>query len=195
MSKNGTVDYSKSLIYKLCCNDTDITDIYIGSTTNMKNRKYQHKSTCHNENNKNYKCHLYQFIRDTGGFSNWSMILVDYVDVNNKQELLKKEREYIDKLKPALNRIIPTRTPQEYYEKNKQKIQEHHKEHYENNKQKILEQTKERYEKNKEKHLAYAKKYYENNKKTKITCECGCIVKDIYKHTKSKKHIKLMECK
>ena len=36
--KVSKVDYSKSVIYKLCCKDPTITDIYIGSTTNMKGK-------------------------------------------------------------------------------------------------------------------------------------------------------------
>ncbi len=29
------IDYSKGLIYKLCCKDPTITDVYIGSTTSL----------------------------------------------------------------------------------------------------------------------------------------------------------------
>ena len=35
-------DYSNGIVYKLCCNDPAITDIYVGSTLNMKSRKYEH---------------------------------------------------------------------------------------------------------------------------------------------------------
>jgi len=37
------IDYSKSIIYKICCNDINIIDIYIGSTTNFITRKAEHK--------------------------------------------------------------------------------------------------------------------------------------------------------
>ena len=37
------IDYTQTTIYKICCNDTAITDIYVGSTTNFANRKYGHK--------------------------------------------------------------------------------------------------------------------------------------------------------
>ncbi len=43
------VNYSKGLVYKLCCNDTNIKDIYVGSTTNFIRRKSDHKSACDNE--------------------------------------------------------------------------------------------------------------------------------------------------
>ena len=38
-----TIDYSNTIIYKIYCNDSSVTDIYIGHTTNFIKRKYQHK--------------------------------------------------------------------------------------------------------------------------------------------------------
>jgi hypothetical protein len=137
----------------------------------MKARKIRHKFSCNTPTDKSYNVKVYQFIRANGGFENWSMILVDYVDVNNKQELQKKERIYIEQLKPTLNHNIPTRTPQEYskeYRKNnKEKIQEYNKKYKTTNKEKIYE---------------------------KIKCECGYIIRKDYivKHRKTQKHICLM---
>ena len=45
------IDYSKTIIYKLCCKDINITDIYVGHTTNFIKRKNEHKSDCNNPNN------------------------------------------------------------------------------------------------------------------------------------------------
>jgi hypothetical protein len=55
------IDYSKTIIYKLVCNDLSITDVYVGSTTSFVKRKYLHKSLCNNENSKCYikKIHNY----------------------------------------------------------------------------------------------------------------------------------------
>ena len=36
--------YQKGLIYKLCCKDLNIKDIYVGSTCNFARRKCQHKN-------------------------------------------------------------------------------------------------------------------------------------------------------
>ena len=47
------IDYSKTIIYKIICND-DPNFLYVGSTTNYVKRKQQHKSTCSNEKDKNY---------------------------------------------------------------------------------------------------------------------------------------------
>ena len=67
-------DYNNGFIYKLCCKDVNIKEIYVGSSTNYKQRKQSHKSDCTNENSKRYNSCAYQFIRDNGGWDNWSMI-------------------------------------------------------------------------------------------------------------------------
>lgn len=48
------IDYSKTVMYKIVCNDLTVKDCYVGSTTDFTNRKGQHKSCCINENLKNY---------------------------------------------------------------------------------------------------------------------------------------------
>ena len=68
------INYNNIIIYKLCCKDPLITDIYIGSTTNFTKRKAAHKSNCNNENCKEYKFYVYEFIRDNGNWTNWDMI-------------------------------------------------------------------------------------------------------------------------
>ena len=53
------VNYNNSTIYKLCCNDLSVTDIYVGSTTNFKMRKHDHKSRYNNELGKSYNLVVY----------------------------------------------------------------------------------------------------------------------------------------
>ena len=184
------IDYSKSLIYKLCCNDFNITDIYIGSTTNFTNRKSQHKRNCNNENSKEYNKKAYYFIRNNGGWNNWDMVLIENnLNITTKLQLHSKEREWIEKLKPSLNKCIPTRTQKEWYDDNKEVIKQRKKEYYNDNKEIINEKKKE---------------YYNNNKdiineklKQKITCDCGSVVRKdvIHRHKKSKKHIEYLNIK
>ena len=142
-------NYNNSSIYKLCCKDANIKDIYIGSTTNFTRRKCSHKSACNNINSSTYNVKVYKFIRDNRGWNNWDMVLIDNVNVNNKNELHKKEREWIENLIPSLNICIPTRTQKEY-----------NKEYTEMNKEKIKERRKIYNDKNKEKR----KEYYIINK-------------------------------
>ena len=64
------IDYQKTIIYKFVCDDLDITDIYVGATTDMIRRKAGHKNCCNNPNNKHYNFKIYQSMRKNGGFYN-----------------------------------------------------------------------------------------------------------------------------
>jgi hypothetical protein len=153
-------NYNNSCIYKIFCKDKEIEDIYIGSTTNFSKRKKSHKNHCNNPNDSHYNIKVYQFIRDNGGWSNWDMIILEEVNCENKLELLKIERKYIEKYNSLLNIEIPLRTQQEWYQKNKDKIAEQSKKYREANRDKLIEISKKYYDANKDK----AQKYYEANK-------------------------------
>jgi hypothetical protein len=163
------MNYNNSIIYKLCCRDPEITDIYVGSTTNFRRRKWQHKSSCSNVNDKNNNIHVYQFIRENGGFDAWDMVQVEQYEAKDKHDLHARERHWIETLKPSLNRVIPTRTVREYYNDNKQFIMDCSKNRYDNNKNQIQAQMKQYYEKNKQLYQIRSKQYYENNKEAYIT--------------------------
>jgi len=173
MPKTPT-DYSKSLIYKLCCKDPNITDIYIGSTTSLKHRKASHKACCNTETRKGYNNYKYKFIRENGTWENWDMILIEYYPCETKLQLERREREFIEKLKSSLNQTIPTRTYKEYREDFKEQRTAYNKKYR---------------EENREHRTAYNKKYRDDNK-IKIECECGSIVLKYYltEHKKTKKH-------
>ena len=81
------IDYSKALIYKIVCNDLNIKDCYVGSTTDFTKRKGHHKRGCNNVNTKCYNYNVYQFIRANGGWDNWTMVLVENYPCENKLEL------------------------------------------------------------------------------------------------------------
>ena len=191
------IDYSKSCIYKICCKDTNITDCYIGSTTNFTKRKNGHKSSCINENNKLYNLNVYKFIRDNGGWDNWDMVLVEKVNVNDGNELKKEERKWIEQLNSTLNSNIPTRTNKEWYIDTKQIRLQQVKEYTEKNKDKKKEYLKEYTEKNKEKILQYKKEYRQKNKKEinkkqleKVECTiCNSLITkcNLGRHQKTKK--------
>jgi hypothetical protein len=197
-------DYSKAIVYKLCCKDVQIKEIYIGSTCNFSRRKCAHKTICNNENDQSYNLKVYQFIRDNGGFGFWDMIQVEaYPECANKRELEQYERYHIEELKPALNCNIPNRTCKEYHCDNKKIILERQKKYREQNKNKILEINKKYYEHNKQIIAEKHKGYYEKNidkileqKKEKIVCECGSKITKCYlsRHKKTKKHLSIINC-
>jgi len=176
-------DYNKANIYKLCCKDIKIKEIYVGSTTNFTRRKHCHKSNCNNEKHRAYNYNVYRFIREHGNWENWDMILVEEVVCETKLELCKIERYYLEKLGATLNKYIPARTEKEW-----------RKEYNKDNKDKIKVYKKE-----------WIKEYRENNReksreyrKLITKCICGQNIKNNSKsgHYRSKKHrIRISEIK
>lgn len=161
------MNYSDMIIYKICCNDLSIKDIYIGHTCNLAKRRWHHKNCCNNENGK-YNMKVYQFIRENGGWDNWSVILVDKCPCLDLEEATKIERHYIEILNATLNMVIPSRTTKEYYYANKEKRLENHKKWVNENPDKVKQYTIEYREKNKERILEKdresSKLYREKNK-------------------------------
>ena len=130
-------DFSKSVIYKLCCKDPNITDEYIGSTTCFKQRKAQHKKNLRDNTKKDIR--LYVTIRDYGGWSNWDMIEVEKCSVNDRRELRARERYWIETLKPTLNCNLPQTIDEglgvkewrrQYHEENRGKLTEQMRQYY-----------------------------------------------------------------
>jgi len=163
-------DYSKGLMYKLCCKDTTIKEIYVGSSTNFTQRKRGHKSSCNNPNGKQYNLKVYKFIRENGGFQNWNMVLIEYFPCETELELGRREDYWKQELQSSLNTYSPHiyETKQEaqhkYRENNKEKAVEYHKVWRETNKEYKAEKDKEYYQKNKDKMNEINKKYHQNNK-------------------------------
>ena len=145
-------DYSQGKIYKIECNIT--TDVYFGSTTD----KYLSSRVSKHKNSRN--CSAIKII-DRGNFT---CKIIEHYPCKSRQELEARERWWIEN-NVCINKKIPTRTYNEWYEHNKEHRNQQCKEYYQNNKHKLQE---------------------------KITCDCGG--KYLYKHKsthcKTKKHQK-----
>lgn len=100
------MDYSKTVIYKIVCKDVTIKDCYVGHTTNFDGRIKQHRQACYNKISKQYNLNVYKFIRDNGGFENWSVIKIIDVECIDKFHVSQVEREYIELLQPTLNTVF-----------------------------------------------------------------------------------------
>ncbi len=124
------IDYSKCIMYKLCCKDINITDCYIGHTSDFRKRKATHKSDCNNPNNKRYNLNVYQFIRANGGWYNFDMVMIEEYKCSSSLEAAKRERELYEELKATLNKNVPSRSNTEYYKDNFDRINEKKKEQF-----------------------------------------------------------------
>jgi group I intron endonuclease len=151
------IDYSKSIIYKICCKDTAITDCYIGSTTDLCRRKAAHKLTCNNTTSKKYNMNVYKAVRENGEWSNWSIVVIEEYIARNKNDLHSRERYWMETLRATLNKQVPTRTHQEYRKDHKNEMKKYradNKEEIKLNRQQYREEHKD-----------------EINKK--VNCSCG----------------------
>lgn len=188
----------KYYFYKLVCKDVNVKDCYVGCTINKDRRKCHHKISCNNENIKTYNLYVYQYIREHGGWANWQMIIIDDQQCKDISEARKLERYYLEQCHATLNKLIPSRTHNEYIVDNKDKISEYQKEYTKQNKSKITEYQKEYQQKNKEELYIRRQKYYSQNKnkileqiKNPYTCpNCHSTIRigDKARHERTKKH-------
>jgi hypothetical protein len=105
------IDYTNTIIYKITCKDPTVTDVYVGHTTNFVQRKHAHKQSCTNTKSRNYKCKLYDLIRNNNGWDNWNMEIVNFFNCKDAYEARQKEQEYFILLNATLNSVEPLPLP------------------------------------------------------------------------------------
>jgi len=98
------IDYSNTIIYKIYCKNINVTDVYVGHTTNFTKRKYQHKISSNNIKNEEK---IYKVIRDNGGWDNWDMIEIAKYNCKDATEARIKEHEHYKLLNTSLNSNPP----------------------------------------------------------------------------------------
>jgi hypothetical protein len=197
-------DYKKTIIYRIICKDINITDGYIGHTTNFKNRYNSHCMDTIIETRKHYNYRVYQIIRQNGGWNNWEMLEIEKHPCENNEEARKRERYFYDIYNSELNMIKPFTDIEErmqqqrtnavayyyktdYYESNKEQIKNRVKEYADTHKVEICEKGKKYRQKNKE--VIQAKK------SMPILCCCGINTDSAHqsRHNRTVRHIKIVE--
>ena len=153
-------DYSKGKIYKLWSPSKNI--VYYGSTCETLSRRLSK----HLNDYKRYdggKGYLYSF--KVLECEDYKIELMEEYPCNNKQQLTKKEGEYII-ANECVNDYIAGRTKKEWVEDNKQQAIEVRKKYKEEHKAELREKDKiyMKTEKAKEQHKLANKKYNETKK-------------------------------
>jgi Zn ribbon nucleic-acid-binding protein len=211
------IDYSKSCVYRLIYNDITY---YVGSTTNMRQRKSAHKKISLNENRREYNYPLYEFMRNNGGFDNWTMVMIQaYPECQSSDELRMYERYHYDILRPVLNVNRPIVTKEEvlieakersrisrlenpsrskkWRDNNVEHVKAYRIQYRNDNADKIQEYN----DSHRQEKALYGKIYREVNAdklrgrdRKRGLCECGCEInlRGKSSHKKSKKHIDRM---
>jgi hypothetical protein len=139
-----SINFANTQIYRFVCNDVNITNTYVGSTTNWTKRKATHKNACNNPSNKAHIFNVYQVIRANGGWDNWSMILVENYPCNGNREAEQREQfwkeHYNDNM--GMNKAFITEDQnnqyyQQYRDTHKEQIANKNVEYYATNKEQI----------------------------------------------------------
>ena len=176
-------NYSNGKIYKLVCDTTK--KIYIGSTTLKLCKRLAHHNSdfkIYNKGNKKYNT-SYEILEN----DNYQIVLLENVKCDNREELLQRERFYIENME-CVNKCIPIRSKTEKKEINKITKQQYE----ENNKESIRIRKQKYYQEKREYMLERCEKYREKTDRTqKVMCVCGSLVSKTYisTHKKTKKHI------
>ena len=165
-------------IYKIYDNTNG--NVYYGSTINkVSDRISRHRTNYkHFVDGKRTNCKSFDIIKN----NDWTWNIEEKVEITEKWELYKLERRYIEN-NECINKNVPTRTSEEYYQANREQINERKRHYRETNREQINERQKQYYDTNREQIL----------EKRKATMECPNCKMTIGKHHKTR-HMKTKKC-
>lgn len=157
--------YQRGKIYRIISDQSD--QVYIGSTIE---KTLACRLSKHRDMHKRYLAGIHNRVTsfDILQYPDAQIILVENYPCQNKDELLARERHWIENTPNCVNKIIPGRTNAEYYQDNKDEL------------------------------LTRAREYYLANaqrKNQQYVCSCGGKYTAIHKtlHEKTQRHQKYIE--
>ena len=181
-------NYQNGKIYKIISPSRPDMLPYFGATT----QKLCQRIGKHRGIREKYNCKSSSLIECGDAV----IILIENYPCNSKEELDRKEAEYILN-NVCCNKVIPLRTDKQYREDNRERIAERVKQYYQDNKEEIVERVKQYYQDNKEEIVERQKEHYQENKERilelqsqKHLCLCGGRHTQGHKkkHERTKKH-------
>jgi hypothetical protein len=154
------------VIYKIVCIDKTLDFIYIGSTSNLTSRKWDHKKRLTQSYRTGYNLKLYETMREYGGWDHFEFHPIEELVGVSKLQARIREQYWIDYYKPNLNSANAYTVRKEYMV--------------------IYNQT----EGGKLSKLKTLEKRYEKYRKDRTDCECGSNIRtiDLQRHLESEKH-------
>ncbi len=135
-------------IYKICCEDPLITDFYIGSSKNIRDRKSKHKSAC---NGDKINLKIYQIIRANAGWENFRMVIIEELPDTTRIAAQIREEYWRVELSATMNTnraysdITNAERCRAYREQNPELCRIQDRIYYENNKEAIKEKKNEKF--------------------------------------------------
>jgi len=147
-------------VYCWVSKDSNVQEVYVGSTEDLNKRIETHKNACIYKTSNEYNRKLYRFIRENGGFDNWKFIWLELFKTDDTIFLRQLEQIWMDTFPQELllNGYRAYATEEE-------------------KKEQLIKGKKKYYKKNKDLLLKKAKKYYEKKNKVKVPCpKCNKIM-------------------
>ena len=176
-------------VYKLVCKDVDATEVYVGSSTSLRNRRACHKSACNNKNDKCYNLPVYQYIRANGGWQNWDLLPIERVEFDFRFELQDRERHHMETLHATLNSQVPNRNKAEYRQDHREEIKAQKKKYNQDHREEIKQYQQQYRQDHKQEKQEYDKQYRQDHQEKinqKHDCPCG----GRYTHKNKPQHLK-----
>ena len=152
--------YEHGKIYRIWNTEND--KIYIGSTVAaLHKRMWKHRADA--KLARNYKNSLYIEMNRLG-HEHFKIELVEDYPCKSRNELNRREGEFIREYNSKLNKQIAGRTQKEYYDDNKDMIATRDQKYRNENKDKIKVRLRRYFEDNQEHLSEKAREYYKDNK-------------------------------
>ena len=186
--------------YKITSTNTD--KVYIGSTEKDINTRLQ----IHEAHYRLFRDGKYNYVTsfEILEYKDYKIELLENKICESKEERDTVECKYIINTPNTVNRNLPGRTPEQYYNDNKEQIDEYQRQYRQDNKEEINERHRQYrqenkdyfqqyYQDNKEQLDEYYRQRYQNNKQElnqKHNCFCGGRYTKANKsqHNKTQKH-------
>lgn len=97
--------YNSTIIYKIVCKDSTVTDFYVGKTIDLKNRMRKHRQDSQRQDRQHLN--LYRVINANGGWDNWNVVILETANLQSDQQARKLEHDWWKRLNPSLNHNQP----------------------------------------------------------------------------------------
>ena len=133
--------------------------VYYGSTINSLSKRLSHHKDKYKKYKSGGKCSNTTSFKIFDECSDYRIDLVESFSCNDREQLNAREGFYI-RTNECVNKYVAGRTPQEWYQDNK----EHKKQYWQANVEKFKARKKELYQANKDEILKQFKQYREANK-------------------------------
>lgn len=186
---SSTLDYSRTVIYKIVPRDPNIKHCYVGSTTNFRNRKLSHQEGVESDDSRL----VYKTIREKGGWDAWEMVELEKYPCADSTEARSRERKWMEDLGADLNSVRPIVSKSEAIEY-KNAYREAHREHARaRDRARVAALGESLRIKKREYHAAHREQILARQNR-RVVCECGESVPacNLARHRRSNTHATLL---